>query len=247
MVCFEIRIAQCFLMNNFNFKNRILLSITGEGSLDWSNKLKEINELKIKRVALFLERFDKNERDNLYRLLVKSCIKEIPFVHLRHDVSVKEIDFLIKKYKTRYFNIHEENFKIINKWKPYWDKLYLEMNYDDNINKDVKVRKIAGFCVDLAHFKASIARGTEEAYYTYLRKNKIKFVCNHIGGYNPNKRHDIHIVNNLKDFNYLITLPKYVFGKMLAIEVDNSIKEQLKMKDYLVNILNDYFLSEKTK
>lgn len=233
-------------MRNFNFRDKIFLSITGEGSLDWSNKLKEINKLKIKKVAVFLERFDKKERDNLYRLLEKSSIKEVPFVHLRDDVEAREIEYFIKKYKTKYFSIHEEHFKILNKWKGYWDKIYLEMNYDSKINKDVKVRKIGGFCIDLAHFKCSIARGTEEAYYAYLRKNKIKFTCNHLNGYDPVKRRDKHIVTSLKDFDYLTTLPKYIFGKVIALEVDNSIKEQIKFKKYLIKILNVYFL-QKTK
>jgi hypothetical protein len=231
-------------MRNFNFQNKILLSITGEGSLDWANKLKEINELKIKKVAIFLERFDKKERDNLYRLLEKSCIKEIPFVHIRHDVSVKEIDFFIKKYKTKYFNIHEDHFKILDKWKGYWDKIYLEMNYDSNVDKDVKVRKIGGFCIDLSHFKASVAMGTQEAYYIYLRKNKIKFACNHLNGYDSTKRKDKHIITGIKDFDYLTTLPKYIFGKLIAIEVDNTIKEQIKFREYLIKLLNDYFLQK---
>lgn len=233
-------------MKNFDFRNKILLSITGEGSLDWSNKLKEINKLKIKKIAVFLERFDKKERDNFYRLLEKSCIKEVPFVHIRHDVSIEEIEYFIKKYKTKYFNIHEDHFKILDKWKGYWDKLYLEMNYDGIINKNVKVRRIGGFCVDLSHFKSSIDRGVEEVYYTYLRRNKIKFVCNHLNGYNPIERGDKHIITNLKDFDYLTTLPKYIFGKVIALEVDNSIKEQIKFKEYLIKVLNVYFL-QKTK
>ncbi|MFH1582549.1 MAG: hypothetical protein ABIA08_02230 [bacterium] len=231
-------------MRNFNFRNKILLSITGEGSLDWANKLEEINELKIKKVAVFLERFDKKERDNFYRLLGKSCIKEIPFVHLRHDVGKKEMDFFVKKYKTKYFNIHEDHFKILDKWKGYWDKIYLEMNYDSKIDKDVKVRRIGGFCIDLSHFKASIARGTEEAYYTYLRKNKIKFTCNHLNGYNSIERKDKHIITSLKDFDYLTSLPKYVFGELISIEIDNSIKEQISFKEYLIKLLNDYFLQK---
>jgi hypothetical protein len=217
----------------------ILLSITGEKNIDWQSKLEEINELKIDRVAVFLSRFDKKERDNFYRFLLKSSIKEIPFVHLREDVSKEEMAFFVDHFRTRYFNIHEDHFPLLDNWQGYWDKIYLEMNYDSQIAKDVKVKKIGGFCVDLAHFKAAIARGTEEAYYIFLQKNKIKFACNHLGGYSPERQEDIHLITDLKEFSYLSSLPKYVFGQVIALEVDNSIREQMKFKECLTQLLTD--------
>lgn len=236
-----------FKMGNFSFSDRIYLGITGKENVDWQSKLKEINQLQIKEAAVFLECFDKKERDNFYRFLLKSSIKRIPFVHLRDDVSKKEIKFFIDKYKTRYFNIHEDHFKVLNKWKGYWDKLYLEMNYDSEIAKDIKVRRIGGFCVDLSHFKSAIARGSEEVYYIFIRRHKIKFTCNHLSGYSPNKREDKHTITSLRDFNYLTTLPKYVFGKIIALEVENSIKEQIEFREYLTKLLDDYFFQEKRK
>lgn len=217
----------------------IILSITGEKNIDWQSKLEEINELKIDRVAVFLSRFDKKERDNFYRFLLKSSIKEIPFVHLREDVTKEEMAFFVDHFRTRYFNIHEDHFPLLDNWQGYWDRIYLEMNYDSQIAKDVKVKKIGGFCVDLAHFKAAIARGAEEAYYIFLQKNKIKFACNHLGGYSPERQEDIHLITDLKEFSYLSSLPKYVFGQVIALEVDNSIREQMKFKECLTQLLTD--------
>ncbi|MDD5144744.1 MAG: hypothetical protein PHW72_01315 [Candidatus Pacebacteria bacterium] len=235
-------------MENFNFENRILVSITGETSLDWKEKLDEINKLGLKSVAVFLERFDKKERDNFYRLLRKSSITSVPFIHLRDDIEKDEIEFFINEYGTRHFNIHEDHFDTLEeKWRGCWDKIYLEMNFDNQIDKAVRVKKIGGFCIDLSHFKAAISRGTEEAYYVFLNssgsgKGESVIGCNHLAGYNSGKRQDKHIVSGIKDFDYLVTLPKYVFSKIIAIEVDNSISEQLMFKDHLVKILNDYFL-----
>lgn len=228
-------------MNNGRFSEKILLSITGEKNIDWQSKLNEINRLKIDKAAVFLERFDVKERDNFYRFLLRSSIKNIPFIHLRDDVTKEEIKFFIDKFKTDYFNIHEEHFQCLDKWKGFWNKIYLEMNYDSKISKDVKVRKIGGFCIDLAHLKSAIARGAKEAYYVYLRKNKIKFTCNHLGGYSAEKMRDLHVVTDLKSFDYLTTLPKYVFGKIIAMEVDNSIKEQIIFKKYVSKLLDNYF------
>jgi len=44
----------------------------------------------------------------------------------------------------------------------------------------------------------------------------------------------------LKDFDYLTTLPKFVFGKIIAIETYNSIKKQLEFKKHLETILLNY-------
>lgn len=227
-------------MQETDFSKRIFLGITGEKNSDWRSKLEEINQLGIKEAAVFLERFKGQQRDNLYRMLLKSSIKEVPFVHLRSDCGKDELDFFINHFKTRHFNIHEEHFDLLDQWDGYLDKLYLEMNYDSAIAKNVKVRQIGGFCVDLAHFKSAIARGSEEAYYIFVRKNKIKFACNHLGGYSPKDRRDLHTIASLKDFDYLSTLPKWVFGKIIALEVDNSIEEQIKFREYLIKILRPF-------
>ncbi|MFH1423722.1 MAG: hypothetical protein ABIG29_02100 [Candidatus Nealsonbacteria bacterium] len=221
---------------------KILLSITGQESFDWANKLKEINARKIGEIAVFLESFDKKERDNFYRLLLKSTVKTVPFVHLRDDVRKEEMKFFIDRFKTRYFNIHEDHFKKLNQWKGYWDKLYLEMNFNDEIAKDVKVRRIGGFCVDLAHFKAAISRGTEEASYIFFKKNRAEIACNHLNGYDPSEMKDIHLVKDLGSFDYLTTLPQYAFGKIIALEVYNSIKEQIGFREHISRLLEKYLL-----
>lgn len=228
-------------MEKMDFSKRIYLGITGEGSVDWHLKLKEINRLGIDKAAVFLSRFDKKERDNLYRLLLKSSIKNVPLVHLREDNTKEDIKFFIDNFGTRHFNIHESGFALLDRWQGYWDNLYLEMNFDSEIAKDVKVYQIGGFCVDLSHFKSAIARGSEEAYYIFLQKNKITYACNHLNGFSPQKKEDKHTITSLQDFDYLTTLPKYVFGQIIAIEVENSIQEQIKFREHLIKLLNGYF------
>ncbi len=223
-------------MNNF----KIYPSITGYENFEWQDKLKEVNDLGLEEVAVFVECFDKKERDQLYKFLLKSCIKKVPFVHLRHDTDKGDIEFFVKNYGTQYFNIHENSFDILDQWEPYWDKLYLEMNYDSQIPKNTKVRKIGGFCVDLSHFKSAIARGAQEVEYVFERKGKINFACNHLNGFDPIKKEDKHTITDLKDFDYLTTLPKFVFGSVIAIEVFNPIKEQLEFKKHLDKILRKY-------
>ncbi len=140
-------------MKQKDFSTRIIVGITGNKNIHWQNKLKEIKKHRISEVALFLECFTKNQRQQIYQALLKSNIKSIPLVHIRNDMSKDELKFLIKHFGSKYFTIHEDSFNILEKWKGYYNKLFLEMNTDDFVSKIVEVEKIGGFCVDLAHFK----------------------------------------------------------------------------------------------
>jgi len=42
---------------------------------------------------------------------------------------------------------------------------------------------------------------------------------------------------NLKNFDYLKTLPKFVFGECITLEMFNPIKEQLEFKKYIAQLL----------
>lgn len=225
-----------------DFSKRVFVSITGCTEQHWKDKLKEINKFKIPKVALFLTRWNKKQKQKIYKALLKSKIKEIPLVHLRHDMLKDEVKFLAKNFKTKYFTIHEESFKIMHKWKGFYKKLFLEMDYNNFVSKSVNVNKIGGFCIDLAHFKADEEKWSKEFEYIIKRRNVTRyFACNHISGYSPEKNRDKHTVESAKDFNYLTSLPKFLFGKVLAVEIDNNIAQQLKFKKYIVRLLNRRF------
>ena len=134
-----------------------------------------------------------------------------------------------------------KNLKVLKKWKGRYKELYLEMNKDNKISKNVDVSKIGGFCVDLSHFKAAEEIWSKEFIYTIKRKNSKYFKCNHLNGYSYKKNTDLHTVKSLKEFDYLLTLPKFLFGNAIAIETYNSIKQQLKFKAYLTKLLNKKF------
>ena len=227
-------------MQKKDIGEKILVSITGTKESDWQSKLLEIEKLKIKRIALFLEIFSKEQRKKIYSALLSSGVKEISFVHAKNQMNIDEFEFLIKNFKTKYFNIHEYSFNYLKKWKGIHEKLLLELNYDDKIAKNVKINKIRGFCIDLSHFNASNERKSAEYFYVIKRKNLKKyFKANHLNGYSYSRKKDLHTINSLKNFDYLKKLPKFVFGEYIALEVFNSIKEQLKFKKYLIKILKN--------
>lgn len=223
-----------------SISKRVLISITGRTEVDWRNKLIEVEKFKIRKVALFLELYTKKERKKIFEALLGSGIKRIPFVHARHDMDKEEFEFLIKNFKTKYFNIHPGAFSRLKKWRGIHKKLLLELAYTNQVRKNTDISEIGGFCIDLSHFKASEDRWTNEFEYI-VKRDKIDryFIANHLNGYSVRAKKDLHTIKSMKEFDYLKTLPKFLFGRYIALEMFNSVKEQIKFKKYLFGILKD--------
>ena len=214
-------------------------SLTGCAKRDWQSQIKELKRFKIDEIALILESFSKTERPLIYEALEGSPVKRIPLVHLKNDMDRQEIAYLRARFQSRYFTIHEDSFKVIEKWRGHYRYLFLELNFDNHIAESVALDKIGGLCVDLSHFKAAEERWSEEFEYTIQkRKNKSIFACNHLSGYSPASRRDEHNPKTKADFAYLKTLPDFLFGEAIAIEINNPIKEQLKFKKEIVKLLS---------
>jgi len=112
--------------------------------------------------------------------------------------------------------------------------------YQELFPVSLDIAKIAGFCIDLAHFKCALARGVEEAAFVFSKRGQTNFACNHLNGYNPKTNIDKHVVDDLKDFDYLTTLPKELFGQIIALEVYQPIARQLEYLEYLNKLLEEY-------
>jgi hypothetical protein len=221
-------------------KRKILISITGDQEKHWKSKLEDIERYKIKEIGLFLERFTKSQRDKIYKALSESKIESIPLVHIRNDMKKEELLFLFDNFGSKYFTIHEDSFKYLEKWKGYYKYLFLEMNIDNFVSQSVRVNKIGGFCVDLAHFKIEITKWSREFEYIFERRKTDRyFKCNHLNGYSSGKNRDMHTVERLQDFEYLKTLPKFVFGDIISLETENRIKDQLEYKKYLTKMIDE--------
>jgi len=218
--------------------NNIYLSLTGTKQKEWKSKMEEINDLKIDTIALFVESYKRNQREKIYRALEESSVKKIPLIHIRNDMRKSELKYLCKKYNYPYLTIHEKAFDNLAKWRGYYKYLYLEMNNDNYVSKKADINKIGGFCVDLSHFKKSEECWSKDFLYTLKNKNKKIFHCNHINGYSYKENQDVHTVTSLKQFDYLKTLPDFLFSRTIAIETYNSIKEQIKFKKHILKILN---------
>lgn len=224
-------------------KDKLLVGITGANDSDWKKKILECEKLRIKRIALFLECYTSRQRKEIYSTLLDSNIKEISFVHAKNDMELYEFEFLRKNFKTKYFNIHTNGFEYLDKWKGIHNKLLLELGFgfkNKNIPTNFDFNKIAGFCIDIAHFRASKERGTKEYFFVMQhKKQKSKFIANHLNGYSKKAKTDLHTVKSKKELDYLKEIPKFIFGKYIALEMTNSIKQQLQFRDYIYELIKN--------
>ena len=206
---------------------------------DYINKLEEVKKFKLEKVCLFLTGLNKEQRKELYS---KLTIKEVPLCHIRNDMDLDEINFLIKKFNVQKLNTHAGHTHPFEyDLSPIKDKLYIENNHIEITEKDIK--NWAGICLDVSHLENDRLTniGMYDRQMELLSKNTIG--CNHISVILKEPylneeihtiRHDAHMSHDLSDFDYL---KKYIKLNMLsdfcAMEIENSIEYQLKAIEYI--------------
>ena len=234
------------------FKKKILLGLTTTPGSDWRKKIEEIDELGLKEIALFPTFLDTRDRKELYKLLETTNIISIPHVHLRDDMKERELDYLVKRYKAKVFNIHpnKSGLKIL-KYKKYVNQIFLETLEEINDIFIDNLEKCGGICLDISHCEDC---GVIQNNYGYDKLHgllkKYKVGCCHISAvtnkatkyrdyltgkefYNYSRHHFF----KLSEFNYVKKYVKFL-PKYVSIELENSFEDQLKVKNYLEKIIN---------
>lgn len=228
---------------------KILLGLTTTSLSDWREKIKEIKFYNIKEIALFPTVLPRKERKELYQLLEKSPLKEIPHVHLRNDMEIWELDYFVKKYQTKVFNIHPtKEYPLLLNYAEYVKKIYIENT--EETPADEELEKFGGLCPDFSHWeKFSILIGSDyDQKMNHLAKN-YKIGCCHISSVRnvANKitfvkklalKGRSHFLKKLSDLDYMKKYLDYL-PEIISIELENSFKEQLKAKEYLEKIINN--------
>jgi len=222
----------------------ILPAITSITKGGHQQKLKEGVALGLKTVAFFPTGLDLRQRKQFYPQLVKSPIKKIPFVHLRNDFAPWELDFLIKNFQTKVFNIHSELlYPLRHDLSQYRDRIFVENT--EMALEESEIKKYAGICIDFSHLEND--RRLKPAIFEHHWQLMQKYPCGcaHLGAvrkkpvyFAPIKehRHDTHY---LKDFSQLDYLQRYqdVFPPIMAIELENSLQEQLAVREEIKKLL----------
>lgn len=219
----------------------ILVSVTTTKGSDWKEKIKEISDLKLEEVALFPTCLEKKEREEMYSLLGKSGVKRIPFVHIRNDMTLQELDYLIEKFGAKAFNIHTNSeYPFIYDYVRHRKMIFIENVYRPLDEEEI--RKFGGVCLDVTHLENDRVHDPEKFRHNVGIIEKYPIGCNHSSCFrevshtdeNGYLRRDYHLLNKLSEMNYLKNYPKKYFSDIVAIELENTIARQLEIKDYLI-------------
>jgi hypothetical protein len=223
-------------------KFKIFPSITTTS--DYLNQVKEINELALAAVCLFPTGIDYTKRKKLYGLLEKSSVKEIPFVHIRHDMREEELRYLKDRFKTRLFNIHSQlksHFILENDLSEYNKFIYVETTRHP---LEAALNNYAGICLDTAHVENQRLKKTKLYESLIQSLNKHPVGITHISAIakkprleNGDVNYDDHKYKALSEFDYVLGYTKYL-SEVIALELENSVYDQLKAKSYLENLLS---------
>lgn len=233
-------------------EKKLLVSITA--MYNWPEKIKEIEELGIKEIALFPTPLEIQGREKLYSLLEKTKLADVPHFHLRDDFQVWELDYFTRKYKTKVFNLHPTPAAIefIKRNQKYKNRIFLENLKEMPENFSELLKLCGGVCLDLSHWEDFGVLQKKPSYQNFEKVlRKFKIGCNHISAIKE-KKHKFydpvtkitHVCYNqhiLKSFTELDYVKKYIsyLSDFISIELENPLREQLAAKKYLETIINN--------
>ncbi len=229
-----------------NFSQRkVFVSITTTRGANWSSQIRQADELGLKEAALFLSCLKQDERKKLYRLLEKSKIKSIPLVHLRTDMELWELDYFVENFNTKAFNIHSQTeYPLIYDYSKYKNIIFLE-NIHQYFNQE-ETKDWAGVCLDFTHLEDDRLLYKKRFVGDVEILEKYPIGCNHISAVSKDTRltekgfavYSSHFLKNLSELDYLKKYPLKYFFPIIAIELENNIKEQLRARDYIIDLIN---------
>ncbi|MDO8261061.1 MAG: hypothetical protein Q7T50_06235, partial [Candidatus Magasanikbacteria bacterium] len=186
-------------------KRKILLGLTTTSQSDWRAKVKEIDEFNIREIALFPTCLKIEERKELYKLLESTKLESIPHVHLRgEDMEEWELDFLVNRYGTKFFNIHPniEDSEVLGFVK-YCEMIYVENLHDAGDVFLQSLKKCAGICFDTSHYEDYGAIQKIHDYDNFLeilKQNKVG--CCHISAVVTEPLEDTDYISGDKTQSY---------------------------------------------
>lgn len=229
--------------------NNILLGLTTIWGSDWREKIREINLLGISELALFPTVLGAEERKEFYDLLKQSHLKKTPFVHLRTDMQRWEVDFFIEYFGAEIFNIHPgaEAMQFLRENSDIKNLIYTE-NCLDMTDYEETLKLSAGICLDISHFEDFALRQNtpgQERFRELL--NKYPVGCTHLPAVRAEKYealthgerfmvYESHTLSSLSEVDYIKNHKRFI-GKYNAIELSNTLREQIKIKEYLEKLL----------
>lgn len=230
---------------------QLLLGLTTTAGSNWRDKIEEIKQLALREIALVPTTLVIADRQALYKLIEESGVESIPYVHLRDDFTIEEIDYLVSRFKTKSLSCHADakGYALLDRLAKYNSIIYVENFSSEEADRlfneeSFAKHQVSGICLDLAHLEE--ARLTSKRHYknltAMLAKHPIKI--NHLSGIKTgvlfkifNKTNVDHSLDSLNDLMYLKDLPPQYFAKTIVMELENSFLEQIEIKKFLETII----------
>lgn len=223
---------------------KILPSVTTHGCSGhtWREKLLEISGLGLKEVALFTTGLSPELRQQCFKLLTEiraSQFFTIPFVHAVSSMTENEYWFLKDTFGTEFFNLHPTREYPLEHTlsKNIRNHILIENSTFDIPLSVEDVNSFAGVCFDVSHLEDTRRTSHEEYLINLSVLNNYKVAANHISAVFPKPvqftagrpGYSKHVFETLSDFDYLKNLPSAVFSNLCAIELENSLAEQVAL------------------
>lgn len=236
-------------------KKEILLGLTTTRASDWRQKIADIDTLGIKKVALFLTGLGLVERQELYRLLEATQLEEMPHVHIRDDVELQELDYLIERYHTVAFNIHPEaHYKWRYDYANYPGMIFIEnlSNNSGGLPLESELKRYPGLCLDYAHWenhrRCNAGQDDDFVASLLLYIQRYPIGCCHVSSIREEPStdqkdiehgtiYDAHSFRDLNELDYMQKYISYLPPRYISLELENSFQEQLEAKAYLEKLL----------
>lgn len=224
---------------------QIIPTITTITPGKWREKLAEVKKFRLKEIAVFPTCLDAQQRKELFSLLETTEVERIPFVHIRNDMEIWELDYLVKRFKTKVFSTHTEREYIpLYGYGKHKKAVFIENTHNSFDEEEIK--RFGGICLDLSHLENDRLLHPETYQHNAQVLKKYPPRCSHVAvakskpflEENGYQRCDTHTLTELRELDYLKRYPLEYFGEFLAIELENSIEEQLKAKEYIGTLIN---------
>jgi hypothetical protein len=231
-------------------KEQIFPSIATCAGSDWRVMLAEAKEQGVKRAGLLLNCLNLKERAELYDLLAASGIDNVPLVHIRNDMTETELEYFFNEYGTKIFTAHPgAEYPFFEAMPKFQKNIFIENTH--SLFNEQELERYGGICLNLSHLENERLENPER-YDLFCQTIKTHQIgCNYISavkpqgqpaaGYKEYIRHDDYFLGDFSELDYLKNYPKDYFSGCVVLEMQNDLASQLKAKDYIFDLLKNYW------
>lgn len=210
----------------------------------WQHNLSVLDSLHITQAALFLDE-TKGDRRAVYGALEETKLQEIPYVELPADIQEREIQYLLAKYKTKFFAITGEQaalpiiapatalgavFLIVNPHTKGEAKFFTETA--------LAHAGVSGISLNTAALARSIIQGGKMYQAVIDGLDRHTIACTVIPPWTESWYSNFfapksHRLTSLTQLRYLTHVPRSYFGSFIVLKLDNLLEEQVEVQQYL--------------